>query len=152
MTTPTAGRMLVAVNDSPAALAAARLAVALATQTDAHLRFVHVTVDGELDRALRSVHHDDRLTERRARGAGHLLRHVEAQAERAGVTVETRNLQGDPAHVLLEEARDWPADLLVVGRSGVGGAGRAYVGAVTRQLLEFSDRPVLVVPQPPADG
>lgn len=152
MTPPTPRRMLVAVDDSPAALAAVRVAVELATYTGGCIRFVHVTVDGELVRALRAAHRDDRLAERRARGASLLLDHVEAEAERAGVPAETRNLDGDPAHVLLAEARDWQADLLVVGRSDVAGAGRAYVGAVTRQLLEFSQNPVLVVPQPSADA
>lgn len=150
MTTATPTKVLVAVDDSPAALAAVRLAVDVARHTGACIRFVHVTADGELLSALRALHHGDGLVERRVRGAGLLLRHVEAEAERAGVVSDTRNLEGDPAHVLLAEARDWQADLLVVGRSDVAGAGRAYVGAVTRQLLEFSEHPVLVVPQPSA--
>ena len=43
--------------------------------------------------------------------------------------------------------REWAADLLVVGHSDVGHLGRAYVGDVTRGVLEFSDTPVLVVPR-----
>ena len=40
-------KVLVAVDDSPAALAAARAANDIAARTGAHLRFVHVTSDGE---------------------------------------------------------------------------------------------------------
>ena len=52
----------------------------------------------------------------------------------------------------LEQSRTWPADLIVLGRSDRPGPGEPYVGAETRRVLEFADRPVLVVPgggQPP---
>jgi nucleotide-binding universal stress UspA family protein len=148
MTPPTPSRILVAVDDSPAALEGVRLAVDLARHTGAQLRFVHVMGDGELLRALGKVHHDGTVIERRAREAKLLLRHVEAAAERAGVSAAGVSLEGQPGRVLLDEARDWRADLLVVGRADVARPGTAYVGEVARQLLEFSDLPILVVPQP----
>ena len=148
MTPPTPTRILVAVDDSPAALEGVRLAVELARPTGAQLRVVHVIVDGELLRALRKMHHDGTVVERRAREAELLLRHVAASAERAGVPAAGVSLEGEPGRVLLAEARDWHADLLVVGRADVTRPGTAYVGEVARQLLEFSDLPVLVVPQP----
>lgn len=58
------------------------------------------------------------------------------------------HLKGDAAALLLTEASNWGADLLVIGRSGVRGAGRPYVGSVTRKVLELVDSPVLVVPRP----
>lgn len=148
MTAPTPTRILVAVDDSPAALAGVRLAVDLARCTGAQVRFVHVLVDGELLRALSEVHHDGTLIERRARGVALLLRHVESEASLAGVPSVGISLEGEPGQVLLAEARDWQADLLVVGRADVARPGTAYVGEVARQLLELSDLPVLVVPQP----
>jgi nucleotide-binding universal stress UspA family protein len=148
VTSPAAARILVAVDDSPAALAGARLAVELARHSGAELRFVHVLVDGELRRALGTVHHDGTLDERRAREAQLLLRHVEALAVRGGVPAEGVCVAGEPGPVLLDEARDWHADLLVAGRAAVARPGTAYVGAVTRQLLELSDLPILVVPPP----
>ena len=54
----------------------------------------------------------------------------------------------NPAALLLDAARSWDADLLVLGRSDVGRVGPAYVGAVTRGVMEFSEAPVLVVPRP----
>jgi nucleotide-binding universal stress UspA family protein len=145
---PTPTRILVAVDDSPAALEGVRLAVDLARHIGAQVRFVHVLVDGDLLRALGEVHHDGTVVERRARGVALLLRHVEAEADRAGVPSAGVSLEGEQGQVLLAEARDWQADLLVVGRADVVRAGTAYVGEVARQLLEFSDLPVLVVPQP----
>jgi nucleotide-binding universal stress UspA family protein len=128
MTQPTPTRILVAVDDSPAALEGVRLAVDLAQHTGAQLRFVHVIVDGELLRALGKVHHDGTVVERRARDAALLLRHVEAAAERAGVPAAGVSLEGEPGPVRLDEARDWQADLLVVGRTDVARRGRRTSG------------------------
>ena len=50
---------------------------------------------------------------------------------------------------VLEEARRWHADLVVVGKSARSASGDPYVGAVTRHVLEFCEQPVLVVPPPP---
>ena len=141
-------RILVAVDDSPAAFEGVRLAVDLARHTGARIRFVHVLVDGELVRALRGLQRDGTLVERRARGVAQLLRYVESEAARADVPAVSVSLEGEPGQVLLSEAREWQADLLVVGRADVVRPGTAYVGEVARQLLEFSDLPVLVVPQP----
>lgn len=144
--TPT--RILVAVDDSPASLAGVHLALELARHLDASVRFVHVLADGEVLRALRALHHDGTLVERRERGVELLLGHVEVEAQRAGVPSVGVSLEGEPGQVLLAETRAWQADLLVVGRADVGRPGTAYVGEVARQLLEFSELPVLVVPPP----
>jgi nucleotide-binding universal stress UspA family protein len=141
-------RILVAVDDSRTALAAVHAAVALAPLTGGRLRFVHVMGDGDLIRALARMGRDGKLPAERTRAADSLLRHVSAEAQRAGVEAETASETGEPAARLLAAAREWEADLVVMGRSDVRGAGRAYVGAVTRAVLEFSEIPVLVVPRP----
>lgn len=142
-------RILVAVDDSPAGLAAAQVAVDLAAPTGATVRFVHVIGDGELVRALQTLGHDGALATARSAAADSLLRHVAGVAERAGVPAETSSLSGEPAALLLGAAQHWDADLVVMGRSDVRGPGRPYVGSVTREVLEFSEAPVLVVPRRP---
>ncbi|MGZ5405914.1 MAG: universal stress protein [Nocardioides sp.] len=148
MTTQTFNRILVAVDDSPAALTAAHVAVDLAASSGARIRFVHATGDGELVRALAKLGHEGQLADTRRSAAESLLRHVTAEAHRAGVQTDSASLTGPPAALLLGAARDWSADLVVIGRSDVRRAGSAYVGAVTRGVLEFSEIPVLVVPMP----
>ena len=97
MTAPLFQKILVAVDDSPASLAAGRAAVHLAARTGARLRFVHVTGDGELVRALTRMGRDNELATRRSKAAAALLHHVSAEAERADVQAETTILEGDPA-------------------------------------------------------
>jgi len=138
-------RILVAVDDSPASLAAVHEAVALAALGKGLVRFVHVIADGELARGLARLGRGEQLDVTRSGASTSLLHHVEAEAHRAGVEAESVSLAGDPAALLLAQAQTWDADLVVMGRSDVRGAGRPYVGSVTREVLEFSEVPVLVV-------
>lgn len=122
-------RILVAVDDSSPALAAASQAIELAATVDAQLHFVAVT---EPDRDTTTV-----------------LRHVADLAERAGLDPTSTTADGGhPFEVLLRVARQWHADLIVMGRSDKRRPGEPYVGSQTEHLLEFTPIPVLVVPDP----
>ncbi len=139
-------RLLLAVEDSPDSLAAAHLAIELARDLGAQLRIVHVLVDHELDAALTAatgVHRE----ERGRFVDGTILGRVVALAEAQGVAPETALLEGDVGQAVLDDARAWAADLVVIGRSRRGASGEPYVGAQTRHVLEFAGRPVLVVPR-----
>jgi nucleotide-binding universal stress UspA family protein len=146
-------RILVAVDDSPAALAAARLAVDLAHDAGAALRVITVVADHATTERLRADlgagagdGHPDRLSPRRTAAADAVLRYVASLAAQASVPVAGIQLDGEPAARILEQARDWPADLVVLGRSDLPGTGRPYIGGHTRRVLEFAEQPVLVVP------
>jgi nucleotide-binding universal stress UspA family protein len=139
------GRILLAVDDSPDGLAAARTAITLAASLAAQLRAVHVLVDGDLDRALAAVHAGN-VRARRNLGATAVLDHVARRAAQAGVDAETVSLAGEPARCILDEARTWVADLIVMGRSDFPGTGQPYVGGEVQHVLEFAEQPVLVVP------
>lgn len=143
------GRILVAVDDSPAALAAVHTAIELAVCSRATLRVTHVLTDHQLSSRI-SESESDRpartVAERRRAEVGSLLRHMQRLAQQAGVEAEIVVLEGEAAQEILAQARSWPADLVVVGRSGRTGAGQPYVGHETRHVLEFADQPVLVVP------
>ncbi len=133
-------RILVAVNDSPAALAAFRYALDLAKRYGASVRALHVLDEGGVS-ALppRAVDHN--------RDSGPLLRHLTSLADRSGLQIEAVQVDGEPAHRILEQAQSWSADLVVIGRSNHQGVGGPWVGKETRMVLEFADQPVLVVPQ-----
>lgn len=143
------GRILVAVDDSPAALAAMHVTIELAASSDATLRVLHVLTDHQLSSRI-SESESDRpahtVAERRRTEVGSLLTHMQRLAQRAGVEAQVLVLEGEAAQEILTQARSWPADLVVVGRSGLTGAGQPYVGHETRHVLEFADQPVLVVP------
>jgi nucleotide-binding universal stress UspA family protein len=139
-------RILVATDDTPAGLEAVRRAADLARRYSAALRVVHVLADSDVAAAL-AASGAPHMSERRIEAVESLFRYVRALAAEAGVEVETRELSGEPATRILEQARSWPADLVVIGRGEQRGPGGPWVGKETRMVLEFADQPVLVVPR-----
>jgi nucleotide-binding universal stress UspA family protein len=138
--------VLLAVDDSPAALAATRAAVALCAATGARLRVVTVVGDHHITEPLSHGADGQAVTARRERAAQAVLRHAELLSGRSGVAVETAALEGDAAPRVLDEARRWSADIIVVALVSHHGPGQPYIGGQTRHVLEFADVPVLVVP------
>ena len=82
---------------------------------------------------------------RRALAAHTVLARVSKLAKSADVEIDTDLLSGDIGPAILDAARDWPADLVIVGKSARSASGEPYVGAQTRHVLEFASQPVLVV-------
>jgi nucleotide-binding universal stress UspA family protein len=136
--------ILLAVDDSSDSLAATRLAVSLASALHAELRAVHVLADHELDLALETATGRP-LGGRRGHHVAAVLARVSSLAEDEGVAVDTQVLSGAVGTAILDAARDWDADLVIIGKSARLAAGEPYVGALTRHVLEFADEPVLVV-------
>ncbi len=121
-------RILVAVDDSAPALAAAVFAADLAHTLSAELNFVTV-VEPDRDPDV-------------------ILQHVAAIARRADVEATLTAVGGPhPFEVVLGAALDWGADVVVMGRSDKRPTGRPYVGSQTEHVLEFTDVPVIVVPE-----
>ncbi len=142
-------RILLAVDDSPDSLAAARLAIELAGTLNARLRIIHVSADHLLDAAVEAASGRPAVGVRRAQSAAAILTRVAGLAEAAGVAAETNLLAGDAGPAILDAVREWQADLVVVGKSARSATGEPYVGTQTRHILEFADQPVLVVPPRP---
>jgi nucleotide-binding universal stress UspA family protein len=138
-------RILVATDDSRAGLEALQRAVELAGQFVATLRVINVHADSDVTTALLASG-AARMAERRSNAVQSLFRHASQLAARAGVEIQTLELRGEPAHQILEQARSWPADVVVIGRGEERGVGGPWVGRQTRMVLEFADQPVLVVP------
>ena len=59
--------------------------------------------------------------------------------------VDSQVLQGDPRERIVEAARDWKADLLVVGARGLGNLAGALLGSVSTAVLRRATCPVLVI-------
>lgn len=122
-------RILVAVDDSRPALAAAALAIDYARSHPTHLRFVAVTESGT--------------------DTTSILGHVGGLASNAGVEATVAATDGgQPYEAILAEAHRCAAHVIVMGRSDIRRPGQPYVGSQTEHLLEFTHIPVLVVPEP----
>jgi len=136
--------ILVAVNDSPAAFAAARVAVEQARRLEARLRAVMVIEVGEMDRHLDA---SATMTKRREQAADAVLNHVIALGAAAGVDTTGCRRTGRVAAEILEEAGQADATLIVLARVDRPGHAIPSIGSHTLRVLEFARIPVLVVPE-----
>ncbi len=56
--------------------------------------------------------------------------------------------EGNPAEVLLEAAKNWPADLIIIGSHGRNAVGRLLLGSVSSCVVSHADCSVVVVKLP----
>ena len=146
----TDGRILVGVDGSDASAAALRWALAHAAARHGEVQVVHawepVVLYGPVIGA--SPYDVDALES----GAERLVEDMvtEASATAPGVPVERTVVVGGPARSLLEAAKD--ADLVVLGRRGLGGFGRLLLGSVSDHVVRHSSVTVVVVPAGKTEG
>ena len=80
------------------------------------------------------------------------LARIEAEIRQQGIPVHSRVETGIVCERILLSLRDHKAALLVLGTKAITGAGRAALGAVTRQLLAHAPCPILTVaPEQPGE-
>lgn len=126
-------RIIVAVDDSVASFAAARYAFVLARELNATIRILTAVAGAE-----------------QAAEGRHLVEHVGRDAHAAGLPperVESVVRTGTAFECILQEARDWRAELIVMAIARRSDVRSPYIGSQTEHVLEFAECPVLVVPQ-----
>lgn len=79
------------------------------------------------------------------RKARETLASIQADAESAGVKVETVVKEGEPYVVINEVARDKKTSITIMGSQGRKGVSRLLLGSVTEKVIGFTESPVLVV-------
>ena len=62
-----------------------------------------------------------------------------------------RVVEGDPRHEIVAAARQWSADLIVLGARGLGAAARFLLGSVSIDVARHAPSPVLVCKGEPRD-
>ncbi|MHB8353739.1 MAG: universal stress protein [Burkholderiales bacterium] len=142
-------RILVATDGSDTTERALREAILLAKNQQALLRVAYVVDDASIFSDTEFV---DRTAIERAwihKGQAALEKARKA-AEAEGLTIETRMLETESlgekvAHAILEEARHWPADLIVVGTHGRKGLRHLLVGSIAEGVIRDSSIPILLV-------
>ncbi len=79
---------------------------------------------------------------------GHVFEAVKLIQQLSPETVAnltTKVEMGMPERIIVEAAREWQADLIVVGSHGRGFWGRAMIGSTSDSIIHHSPCPVLVV-------
>jgi|WetSurMetagenome_2_1015567.scaffolds.fasta_scaffold250635_2 nucleotide-binding universal stress UspA family protein len=70
---------------------------------------------------------------------------LKAEAEAAGISLESLILQGSPAETIIQAAREKQADLIVMGALGFGGVKSLFMGSATEKVIAQAPCGVLIV-------
>ncbi|MEY3299571.1 MAG: hypothetical protein RLZZ597_2831 [Cyanobacteriota bacterium] len=73
------------------------------------------------------------------------LRALEQEAITAGAKAEFTQTSGNPSRLIVEFAKEWGADLIVVGRRGRSGLTELVLGSVSNYVVHRAHNSVLVV-------
>jgi nucleotide-binding universal stress UspA family protein len=138
-------KILVAVDSSPHAMNAAKHGFALAHQLKATLGLINV-----IDRNKEIINADLGITPEQSQTV--LLRQAEENIDQlirmyAGVKEVLRfTPEGFAKAEIINTAKEWEADLIVMGTHGRSGLSHLLVGSIAEYIIKHVTIPVMVVP------
>ena len=145
-------QILCPVDGSPTSNCGMMEAIHLAKDQNAKLRFLHVIdmyfpiMDATGD--FNVVYIDDVLRENGKK----VLKKAEVAAHKAGVEADSRMVEaigGRVSKFVMQQVKEWPADLIVMGTHGLRGIERLVMGSDAETIVRTSLVPVLLVRDEP---
>jgi nucleotide-binding universal stress UspA family protein len=141
-------KILLAVDESPTSEEAVNVVGGRSWEPGTTVRVLHVVekfvppaqelwydAGGDLDRAREEVRGQaEELTDR-----------VAGWLREQGLEAEAALRDGDPRSEIVEEAKEWGADLVVVGSHGRTGLKRVLLGSVSQAVVDHAPCPVEVI-------
>lgn len=140
-------RILVPVDGSPTSERAVQEALRFAQQQSAQLELVHVLGDVRLMDANSYINYAE-MKEAITSVGNKILTQAQMAAQQSGQAAEVKLLEGSGqsiATAIVEEARQWQADLIVIGTHGRTGFGRVLFGSVAEGVVRTAHIPVLLI-------
>ena len=136
-------RILIAVDTSEAGVHATLVGLELASALGASVAYIHVISPGISDGAWFAVASPE-LTEPPDDEILQVLASLRGRAPTPTETVKFVPV-GAPVESITAAARDWPADLVVVGSHGRDSVDRVLFGSVAEGVSRHAPCPVLIV-------
>lgn len=147
-------KILVPVDGSDASERGLREALQLARSLGASVKLVHSVNEFVMDSMYGPIPNYADLVDALREGGRKVLKDAEAIARESGVEVQSEmfeSIGGRAADAILQQAKEWPADLIVMGTHGRRGIRRLVLGSDAEQVLRSSPVPVLLVRAPDED-
>ncbi|MEW6690768.1 MAG: universal stress protein [Pseudomonadota bacterium] len=142
-------RILVPVDGSPVSARGMKEAIKLARAGRARLRLLHVVEEYAAFSSPEVGANIGPILETLRDAGKHTLATVGRAARALGARPETalvENAGGRVADSIVEQAKRWRADLIVMGTHGRRGMNRMLVGSDAELVIRYSPIPVLLVP------
>jgi nucleotide-binding universal stress UspA family protein len=144
-------RILVPVDGSDTAKRGLQEAILLSKALSAQMRLVHIVDDSALALNPETGIAAAPLVADFAEGGKEILMEARTMAAAQGVDAETvlhENFTGRVADLIVDEARKWGADLIVMGTHASGGIRHAVMGSDAEAVLHGAEVPLLLVRVP----
>lgn len=139
--------VLVATDGSASALRAETIAVGIAAGCGSKLVIVTISRGLSGEEIRRLAHSEGDISKARHALIRQILEAAEKRAANSNVTnIQLVSYHGDPADAILAVARREEADLIVIGRRGVGAIAQFLLGSVSKSIVDKASCAVTVVP------
>ena len=141
-------KILVPVDGSETSMAGLTEAIKLARSGAGRIRLVHVVNEFVLDYAYGAGLYGTNLIESLREGGQKILRETEAHVGEQGVPVDSVLLEaigGPAADLIVAQAREWHAELIVMGTHGRRGLRRLALGSDAENVVREAPVPVMLV-------
>lgn len=148
-------KILVPVDGSPTSIRGLQEAIKLAKNQGAALQLIHVVDELLLDSPYFPGIDHEVYRQSRREGGQRLLSQMQAIAREHGIEADgllRETVGGRAADLIVEAARSWPADLIVMGTHGRRGVQRLLMGSDAGVVVHLAPVPVLLVRAPAADS
>jgi nucleotide-binding universal stress UspA family protein len=147
-------RILVPIDGSPTAQRGLQEAITLAQQLGSSLRILNVVDARLLIGEVSAAHSPEQLLDDWRAAAEKVASQAVKLAREAGVAADAA-VRCDPRwrvfELILQEGRDWGAELIIMGTHGRRGLRRLALGSDAEMVLRDSAIPVLLVRGPEVD-
>ena len=145
--------ILVPVDGSATASLGVDEAIKVAKNQGATVRVIHIVNELIMMGSFDAVGLPDLVESLRQHGKA-VLKDAEALVSGAGITVDSILIEamGDQAgHFIVQQAKDWNADLIVIGTHGRRGVRRMVMGSDAEFVIRHTPAPVLLIRHPDLD-
>ena len=136
-------KILIAVDSSPVAAHAAEVGCALAKALGGSVALVHA-IDPTLYAAPDVGFAAAELMAQAESEGRRLLAGFRGRLSLPATALEFMQV-GEPAAAIVKAAKEWPADVIVIGTRAQGGVRRALLGSVADAVLRHAPCPVMVI-------
>lgn len=136
-------KILITVDDDPLAAHAAEVGVGLARSLNAEIALIHA-MDPSLIYSPEAGAVVDEISQHAQQDAARIMADFRARLP-SGTSALQFIRQGRPGQEIVRAAKEWPADLIVIGSHGRRGISRAVLGSVAEEVMRHAPCPVLVV-------
>jgi nucleotide-binding universal stress UspA family protein len=137
-------KILVPTDGSDYSKRAVEYAISVAKVYDAQIIFIYVVDEIVLDQFSKTAERAAIESDLKKTGQ-RTVKYVINLADMAGVKATSKLVKGRPFEQIVNIAKSFEIDLIVMGTYGHRGAERILIGSVAERVIEYSPCPVLVI-------